>query len=308
MSPVCAGWGGEASMCTLGCPCLWLVWFCLFCLTLLESWLLLARGRQPTVRDLGAGSPHIPGRNPKVFRLLVWIPAPERMVFQAMGKLLRYRKRTDSPSKKTQPENEKLYLEPRHTAARVVDADILMLVALPKGLNVDEWLASNASAFYNHVSLFYGSISEFCTATSCPTMKAWSTQYHWTDEKGRKRKCSAPQYADYAISIIQKLLTDEDLVPTKHSKEFPKSFRPAIQKTFRLLFHLLGHIYSCHFKTVVHLELHPHLNTLYLHLLLFCAEFHLLDSKEMALSEDLTSALIRSGPSPRSSGTQSRNT
>ncbi|KAM4703345.1 MOB kinase activator 2-like [Rhinophrynus dorsalis] len=235
------------------------------------------------------------------------------MVFQAVGKLLGYRNKNrslkrDLREKKGTAESEKLYLEPRHTSARIVDADILMLVALPKGLNVDEWLASNASAFYNHVSLLYGSISEFCTISSCPSMKAWATQIQWTDEKGRKKKCSAPQYADYAASIIQKLLTDEELVPTKHSKEFPKTFRPAIQKTFRLLFHLLGHIYTCHFKTVVSLELHPHLNTLYLHLLLFCAEFHLLDSKEMAMSEDLTTALISSSPSPKSSGTNSRNT
>ncbi|XP_073512504.1 MOB kinase activator 2-like isoform X1 [Phyllobates terribilis] len=228
------------------------------------------------------------------------------MVFQAVGKLLG--KHSNKIKKKAAAESEKLYLEPRYTGARILDADILMLVALPKGLNVDEWLASNASAFYNHVSLMYGSISEFCTVSSCPTMKAWSTQIQWTDEKGRKRKCSGPQYADYAASIIQKILTDEDLVPTKHSKDFPKTFRPAIQKTFRLLFHLLGHIYTCHFRTVVNLELHPHLNTLYLHLLLFCAEFHLLDSKEMALSEDLSTALIHSSPPPRTSGSHARNT
>ncbi|XP_075461773.1 MOB kinase activator 2-like isoform X2 [Ascaphus truei] len=240
------------------------------------------------------------------------VAAVASMVFQAVGKFLGYRKhkslKKETRDKKTSAESEKLYLEPRHTAACIVDADILMLVALPKGVNVDEWLASNASAFYNHVSLLYGSISEFCTITTCPTMKAWSTHFQWTDEKGRKRKCSAPQYADYAASIIQKLLADEELVPTKHSKEFPKAYRPAIQKTFRLLFHLLGHIYTSHFKTVVHLELHPHLNTLYLHLLLFCAEFHLLDSKEMAMSEDLTTALIRSSPSPKNTGASTRNT
>lgn len=236
----------------------------------------------------------------------------DTMVFQAMGKLLGYKHRTKSINKdkreKKGIEPEKIYLEPRYTAARIVDADILMLVALPKGLNVEEWLASNASAFYNHVSLFYGAISEFCTISSCPTMKAWSIQYQWTDEKGRKKKCSAPQYADYAASIIQKILTDEDLVPTKHCKEFPKTFRPSIQKTFRLLFHLLGHIYTSHYKTVVNLELHPHLNTLYLHLLLFCAEFQLLDSKEMSLSEDLTTALIRSSPTPKTTGSHLRNT
>ncbi|KAJ1131792.1 hypothetical protein NDU88_010125 [Pleurodeles waltl] len=227
------------------------------------------------------------------------------MVFQAVGKLLGYKKHSGKPVKdkrKLATEVDKPYLDPRYVSARIVDTDILMLVALPKGVNVDEWLASNASAFYNHVSLLYGAISEYCTMPNCPTMTAWNTQFQWTDEKGRKRKCSAPQYADYAATIVQKLLTDEALVPTKHCQEFPKTFRPAIQKVFRLLFHLLGHIYASHFKAVVKLELHPHLNTLYLHLLLFCAEFHMLDSKEMALSEELTTALIRSSPQPRNSG------
>ncbi|XP_069461666.1 MOB kinase activator 2-like isoform X2 [Ambystoma mexicanum] len=231
------------------------------------------------------------------------------MVFQAVGKLLGYKKHSSSSKplkgkRKPNPDVDRLCLDPRYVSARIVDTDILMLVALPKGVNMDEWLATNASAFYNHVSLLYGAISEYCTVANCPTMTAWYTQFQWTDEKGRKRKCSAPQYADYAATIVQKLLTDEELVPTKHCKEFPKSFRPAIQKIFRLLFHLLGHIYTSHFKAVLKLELHPHLNTLYLHFLLFCAEFHLLDSKEMALSEDLTTALIRSSPQPRNSGVQ----
>lgn len=39
--------------------------------------------------------------------------------------------------------------------------------------------------------------------------------YVWTDDHGRKLKCSAPLYFDYAMSYIQELLTDEDVFPTK---------------------------------------------------------------------------------------------
>lgn len=39
--------------------------------------------------------------------------------------------------------------------------------------------------------------------------------YFWTDDHGRKLKCSAPLYFDYAMSYIQELLTDEDVFPTK---------------------------------------------------------------------------------------------
>lgn len=39
--------------------------------------------------------------------------------------------------------------------------------------------------------------------------------YVWTDDQGKKLKCSAPLYFDYALSYIQDLLTDEDVFPTK---------------------------------------------------------------------------------------------
>ncbi len=42
--------------------------------------------------------------------------------------------------------------------------------------------------------------------------------YVWTDDHGRKLKCSAPLYFDYAMSYIQDLLTDEDVFPTKAGK------------------------------------------------------------------------------------------
>ncbi|XP_029441327.1 MOB kinase activator 2-like isoform X2 [Rhinatrema bivittatum] len=222
------------------------------------------------------------------------------MVFQAVGKLLGYRKQGKSLKDRTRErrgaaDEERLCLDPQFTSARITDADILMLVALPKGVNADEWLASNVLGFYNHVSLLYGCISEFCTSSSCPTMKAWSSQFQWMDERGRKKRCSAPQYADYAVSLSQKLLSSEELFPTREQKDFSRHFRPAMQRILRLLFHLLVHIYSSHFRAVLALELHPHLNTLYLHLLLFCAEFRLLECGEMAASEELTTALLKAG-------------
>lgn len=46
-----------------------------------------------------------------------------------------------------------------------------------------------------------------------------SRVYFWTDDHGRKLKCSAPLYFDYAMSYVQDLLTDEDVFPTKAGKE-----------------------------------------------------------------------------------------
>lgn len=63
-------------------------------------------------------------------------------------------------------------------------------VRLPSGEDLDEWLAVNRTFFdssdlvhvvltsesvvdfYNQINLLYGSITEFCSPTSCPEMKA----------------------------------------------------------------------------------------------------------------------------------------
>ncbi|XP_028642838.1 MOB kinase activator 2 isoform X3 [Grammomys surdaster] len=119
-------------------------------------------------------------------------------------------------------------------------------------------------------------------------------QYYWYDERGKKVKCTAPQYVDFVMSSVQKLVTDEDVFPTKYGREFPSSFESLVKKICKYLFHVLGHIYWAHFKETLALELHGHLNTLYVHFILFAREFNLLDPKETAVMDDLTEVLCSS--------------
>lgn len=46
-------------------------------------------------------------------------------------------------------------------------------------------------------------------------------QYYWYDERGKKVKCTAPQYVDFVMSSVQKLVTDEDVFPTKYGACLP---------------------------------------------------------------------------------------
>lgn len=41
---------------------------------------------------------------------------------------------------------------------------------LPKGEDLNEWLAVCVVDFFNELNLIYGTISEQCTKTSCPKM------------------------------------------------------------------------------------------------------------------------------------------
>ncbi|ETE66905.1 MOB kinase activator 2, partial [Ophiophagus hannah] len=118
--------------------------------------------------------------------------------------------------KKPAAEEKKLYLEPEYTKSRITDFEFKELVILPREIDLNEWLASNTTTFFHHINLQYSTISEFCTGESCQTMAVCNTQYYWYDERGKKIKCTAPQYVDFVMSSVQKLVTDEDVFPTKY--------------------------------------------------------------------------------------------
>ncbi|XP_048886945.1 MOB kinase activator 2-like isoform X1 [Brienomyrus brachyistius] len=226
-----------------------------------------------------------------------------KMVLQAVGKVLRKSKAKPN-GKKAPTEEKKPYLESEYTKARVVDFDLKELVVLPREIDVNEWLASNTTTFFNLINLQYSTISEFCTGETCQAMTACSTIYHWYDEKGKKTKCTAPQYIDFVMSLVQKLVTDEDIFPTKYGKEFPSAFEAVVKKICRYLFHVLAHIYWAHFKESVALELQGHLNTLYAHFIVFVREFNLVDPKETSIMDDLSEVLCTPLPAAQNHVTE----
>lgn len=58
-------------------------------------------------------------------------------------------------------------------------------------------------------------------------------QYYWYDERGKKVKCTAPQYVDFVMSSVQKLVTDEDVFPTKYGTCLPATppWRPPLRRS-----------------------------------------------------------------------------
>jgi len=188
---------------------------------------------------------------------------------------------------------QKLYLQSPLLECRIPEPDLIFLSDLPGGLDYNEWLASHTIGFFEHVNLTYGTVSEYCTQSSCPEMVGPGPRnYSWIDEKGKKTRLSAPQYVDYVMTYCQKTINDETVFPTKHGNEFPASFESAyIRKMVRLLFHVLAHVYHSHFKEIVLLQLHAHLNALFAHFVGFSVRFNLLEEKELEVMADLVDAL-----------------
>ncbi|CAG7820951.1 unnamed protein product [Allacma fusca] len=186
----------------------------------------------------------------------------------------------------------KLYLEAALLERHLNETDLIRLVGMPTGLEKNEWMASHTIALFEHVNLIYGTISEFCTPTSCPDMTGPCMRtYLWFDERGKKVKVAAPQYIDYVMTFIQKTINDESLFPTKSTNAFPSSFQDIVKKICRLMFHVIAHIYHCHFKEIVLLSMHAHLNCVFAHFMTFNELFKLVEEKETEILQDLSLAM-----------------
>lgn len=96
--------------------------------------------------------------------------------------------------------------------------DMNTAVELPKGEDLNEWLAVNVIEFYNEISLFYGCLTEFCTKENCPKMSAGPKyEYRWADAASQRNpaEVSASEYIDYLMTWIEKELSNEELFPCK---------------------------------------------------------------------------------------------
>ena len=60
----------------------------------------------------------------------------------------------------------------RHIDATLGSGNMREAVKLPKGEDLNEWLAVNTVDFYNALGILYGTLEENCTTTSCPIMSA----------------------------------------------------------------------------------------------------------------------------------------
>ena len=61
-------------------------------------------------------------------------------------------------------------------------------VRLPPGEDINEWLAVNTVDFYNAINVLYGTLEEFCTAETCPTMSAGSKVLSSFDREADERR------------------------------------------------------------------------------------------------------------------------
>jgi len=168
-------------------------------------------------------------------------------------------------------------------------------VVLPKGEDLNEWLAVNTVDFFNEISLLYGTITEFCTPSTCAVMSAGPQyEYLWADGVKVKKpiKVSAPEYVDLLMSWVETQLNDENIFPLQLGTPFPKNFQAIVKTIFKRLFRVYAHIYHSHFQKIVGLGAEAHLNTCFKHFIYFVYEFKLIEVKELEPLRDLIDSLM----------------
>ncbi|KAJ0690843.1 putative MOB kinase activator family [Helianthus annuus] len=74
--------------------------------------------------------------------------------------------------KKGAPSGSKGAQLKKHIDPTLGSGNLREAVRLPPGEDLNEWLAINAVDFFNQVNILYGTLTEFCTPSTCPTMTA----------------------------------------------------------------------------------------------------------------------------------------
>ncbi|CAF1625701.1 unnamed protein product [Adineta ricciae] len=174
-----------------------------------------------------------------------------------------------------------LYLRPEYAVftRSLAECNIHDLIRQPAGVDKNEWIANNIVAFFNHVNALHNAMCDFCTPATCPTMTGpQNSSYSWLDERNKKVRYSAPQYIDLSMMFIQKTLSDETIFPTRLDQHFPLYFDSHVRKMVRLLFHAVAHLYAVHYHQLIELQLHPHLNSLFLHFISFLITSNIISS------------------------------
>ncbi|KAL9088105.1 MAG: hypothetical protein Q9159_003303 [Coniocarpon cinnabarinum] len=232
----------------------------------------------------GSDPPRIPSRSPR--RQEAYLGESQQKLTEVFDRHNRargpFRPTTRSAGKGTPSWQLRQFAE-----ATLGSGSLRKAVKLPEGEDENEWLAVNGVQmtvvdFYNQLNLLYGSITEFCSPTSCPEMKASDEyEYLWQDSSNpqfkRPTKMPAPEYVEHLMSWCQANIDNTDLFPAKLGVQFPKQFKPTVTSMFKRLYRVYAHIYCHHYAVVVQLGLEAHLNTSFKHFCLFVEEFRLAD-------------------------------
>lgn len=108
--------------------------------------------------------------------------------------------------------------------------------------------------FFNRINLIYGTVSEYCNETTCPTMSGGPRyEYLWADGEHYKKPTAlpAPKYIEFLMDWTEGQINNETVFPVSTDVPFPKSFTSLCRKILTRLFRVFVHVYIHHFDRIV---------------------------------------------------------
>lgn len=132
---------------------------------------------------------------------------------------------------------------------------------------MNDWLAVHVVDFFNRINLIYGTVSEYCTETTCPKMSGGSRyEYFWADGDKFKKPTAlpAPKYIENLMDWVEGQINNEEIFPittdipwdafrnkkliiNRNIYSFPRSFQSLSKKILTRLFRVFVHVYIHHF-------------------------------------------------------------
>jgi MOB kinase activator 1 len=202
------------------------------------------------------------------------------------------RNKTMIPEKKLPPGSKQSKLQETIKAtmkATLGGGDVAETVKLPAGEDQNEWLAVNTVHFFNAASMIFGTCTEFCTESSCPSMSAGRAEYLWKDSKEYKKPThlSAPKYIELLLGWVDEQISDPKIFPVEENAKFPRNFLSVVKNIYKRLFRLYAHIYCSHSEKFRSIGANAHLNTCFKHFIYFSEEFSLIEKADLAPLEKL---------------------
>ncbi|OWF46758.1 MOB kinase activator 3B-like [Mizuhopecten yessoensis] len=169
--------------------------------------------------------------------------------------------------------------------------DLQEVVKLPHGEDRNDWIAVHVVDFFNRINMLYGTLCEYCTEQTCPTMSGGPKyDYYWCDGINYKKPTAlpAPKYISNLMEWVEEQINDENIFPVKVGVPFPKNFTPTVKKILTRLFRVFVHVYIHHFDKLLALEAEAHVNTCFKHFYYFIKEFELVEKKELEPLREMT--------------------
>lgn len=157
-------------------------------------------------------------------------------------------------------------------------------VKLPSRENPNEWIANNIFDFHKQICMLFGTVSQFCSAQSCPKMTAGKKyQYLWSYGPERQPvEYSAFEYIHLLLAWVQEQLDDESIFPSMSiEKGFPADYIEICKTIAKRLMRVYAHIYHHHLQEVRKLKEEAHMNTSLKHFIYFVSEFELVSNSEL---------------------------